>query len=401
MTTTLEDDTKQKEDAPWQTCDAFMAPTNTTTGWGVYAARDFEYQELVDIPPLYIPFEKKQGDTSSLHSRLIEKSALDGYVYKVYRNHLERNQSMVMFGYDMIYNHHPTDPNVIICLGPGYTQGFCARRKIRAGEQLLSRYGELDGGKNWFAVRGLTMQTGKFNLDSLGKLEFLKNLYCTKIYAGPGPTNFRQLVPRVDESRIAPFDAGLFDARAKIPIKEGDRIEQAPAMLLYKPFVDFTAIGPLVIAWDHLLPQHQEALRSAAQPWGEKLPIHYQGEASQWERIRRLASLDKIALLPFAGRIGLVRRVHNDYIDNHGDSLASTTGVDEDTASRSNCRLEIDVHVNKGEDVPDVSVILTLVASEDIEVGEVLKMDLKPAGTAFEKELLRLKLSETGHLHQL
>lgn len=401
----------EHDQAPWQGCDAFMAPTNTTTGWGVFAARDFEYQELLDITPLYIPFEKKTGDTFSLHSRLIQNSALDGYVYKVYRNHLARNQSMVMFGYDMLYNHHPTDPNVIICLGPGYTQGFCARRKISAGEQLLSRYGELDGGKNWFEVRGLTMRTDKFNIDSVGKLEFLKTQYCTKIYAGPGPTNFQQLVPpsNTNESRIAPFDAGLFDARAKVPIKKGDRIEQGPAMLLYKPFVDDTALGPIVISWDDLLPQHQDALRSASMSWGEKLPIHYRGEASQWERIRRMASIEKVAILPFAGRIGLVRRVYNGKKEQEGNnkqessSRTTTTNVEEDT-TRSNCHLEVDVQVQviKGEDVPpDVTVVLTLVASDDIKVGEVLKMNIKPAGTAYEKELLRLKLSETGHLHEL
>lgn len=393
-------------DEVWQSCDAFMAPTNTTTGWGVFAARDFEVKELVDIPPLYIPFEKKPGETFSLHSRLIQSSALDGYVYKVYRNHLARNQSMVMFGYDMIYNHHPTDPNVIICLGPGYTQGFCARRKIRAGEQLFSRYGELDGGKHWFETRRLPMRSDKVNIDSFDKLDFLKSLYCTKIYAGPGPTNFRQLIPSIDKSRIAPFDAGVFDARAKVPIKAGDRIEQGPAMLLYKPFVDDTALGPLVISWDDLLPQHQDSLRAASMEWGGKLPIHYQGEASQWQRIRRMASIEKIAILPFAGRIGLVRRVHHDDNKERGEHVSSTTTttLDREEDHATNCRLEVDVHLQviEGEDVPYVSsVVLTLVATDDIDVGEVLKVDLKPAGTAFEKELLRLKLSETGHLHQL
>jgi hypothetical protein len=254
------------------------------------------------------------------------------------------------------------------------------------------------------------MQSNKSNIDSRSTLNFLRNQYCTKIYAGPGPTNFRQLVPTVDESRIAPFDAGLFDARAKVSIKAGERIEQGPAMLLYKPFVDDTVLGPLVISWNDLLSQHQNTLRSVSMSWGGKLPIHYRGDASQWQRIRRMASIEKIAILPFAGRIGLVRRVHRSKaynMEQHGEQSAwsSMTNDDEDATSSSNCYLEIDVYLTQvieaDDDIPEVSVVLTLVASQDIEAGQVLKMDIKPAGTAYEKELLRLKLSETGHLHEL
>jgi len=213
------------------------------------------------------------------------------------------------------------------------------------------------------------------------------------ISSNQGRSNFRELIPPVDESRIAPFDAGLFDARAKVPVKAGDRIEQGPpAMLLYKPFVDDTALGPLVITWDAFQPHHQDSLRSASKPWGEKLPIQYQGEASRWERIRRLASIEKIAIFPFAGRLGLVRRVRQE------ESGVSTTGAGADD---SNCRLEVDVDVQvvDGEDVPYVSIILTLVATKDIAVGEVLKMDLKSGGTMYDKELLKSKVRETGPLH--
>jgi hypothetical protein len=105
-----------------------------------------------------------------------------------------------------------------------------------------------------------------------------------------------------------------------------------------------------------------------------------------------LASIEKIAIFPFAGRLGLVRRVRQE------ESGVSTTGAGADD---SNCRLEVDVDVQVAGrgDVRYVSIVLTLVATKDIAVGEVLKMDLKSGGTMYEKELLKSKVRETGHLH--
>ena len=260
------------------------------------------------------------------------------------------------------------------------------------------------------------MRFDKSDIDSSSpdQLDFLRSRYCTKIYAGPGPSNFRQLIPPIDESRIAPFDAGLYDARAKRPIKAGEQIEQGPAMLLYKPFVKDTALGPLVISWTDLHQEHQDSVRSASAAIGGKLPIQYRGEASKWKRIRRMASLENVAILPFAGRIGLVRRV---VVNPDSEDLGQLGGAEEVATSmaiKSNCRLEIEISVTSpdvdggappprraDEQTPEVSVVLTLIATEDIDVGEVLLMDLKIGSTGYERELLKLKLSETGHLFEL
>jgi hypothetical protein len=178
-----------------------------------------------------------------------------------------------------------------------------------------------------------------------------------------------------DQSRVAPFDAGLNDAaRAKVPIKAGgERIEQAPSMLLYKPFVKGTALGPLVITWDMLLPEHQTAINSASAPIGGKLPIEYRGPGSDWQQVRRMTNLENVAIVPFAGRIGMVRRV------NSRSSLVSSI--------ETNCRLEIGITVlpqheeerneSKEDGKPRVSVVLALIATEDIPTGGVLLMDLK------------------------
>lgn len=215
----------------------------------------------------------------------------------------------------------------------------------------------------------------------------MRSQYCTKIYAGAGPQTHQRLFPTLDESRVAPFEAGLFDARAKFPIKAGELIEQAPAMLLFKPFVRDTALGPLVITWEDLLPEHQDSIRATADLIGGKLPIQYRGPDPQGERVLRMTNVKNVAIFPFAGRIGTVRRL---------DMSSPFLPV------KSNCRLKINLQVHEGEasdenSKPRVSVLLELIATKDIGTGQVLMMDLKPTGTAYERELLKAKLQAIGH----
>jgi hypothetical protein len=377
--------------APWQNCEVFMAPTNTSTGWGVFANRDFKEGELVDITPLHF-YMRTRDETIPSENRVVQSTSLGNYVYSAMWKHLDKYESNVLFGYEMMYNHHPTDPNVKLVLGHhGHIHSFHTMKRIRMGEEIVSSYSSQDGGKDWFELRNMTMSGQKAVLNNPGQIDFLSSQYCTKIYAGAGPETFQRLYPSLDESRVAPFDAGLNDARAKVPIKAGERIEQAPAMLLYKPFVKGTALGPLVITWDTLRPEHQTAINSASAPIGGKLPIEYRGPGSDWQQVRRMTKLENVAILPFAGRIGMVRRV------NSRSSLVSSI--------KTNCRLEIGITVhheegrNESEEdgKPRVSVVLELIATEDIPTGGVLLMDLKPAGTAYERELLKVKLNDIGH----
>lgn len=231
----------------WQACDVFMAPTNISgTGWGVFAARDFEQNELFNILPLFVPMEINDEQLYSEH-RLVKSTQLDDYVYGVYRPHIQKQQQMVLFGYEMVYNHHPTAQNVQFGLGNGYSQGFYAKKSARAGEQLFSSYGATDRGADWFDKRGLTMRLETDRISSREQLEFLSSKYCSKIYAGPGRNTYASLIPSIHPDRVAPFDAGLFDARAKVTIQPGDVIEQGPAILLPKRFIQDTALAPLGI----------------------------------------------------------------------------------------------------------------------------------------------------------
>ena len=82
----------------WQSCDIFLAPS--TTGWGVYAARDFAKHETVEAIPLLVPVGEEESQ------RIIKNSVLDDYVYGYHRLNGEY-ASGVLFGYAMFFNHHP------------------------------------------------------------------------------------------------------------------------------------------------------------------------------------------------------------------------------------------------------------------------------------------------------
>lgn len=356
----------------WQHCDVFMAPTNTSGGWGTYAARDFASTELLDMTPLYI----SMSNLSRAHTRLHKQSALDDYVYGVYRPTTSEYTSQVLFGYDMMYNHHPTAPNTQLGLGSGYSQGKYTTRKIRAGEQLFMNYGKRDGGKTWFEERGLTMLPYKdATIYSKDQLNYLRTQYCSKIYSTPGIPLF----PSIDEKRLAPFGkAGLGDARAKVSIKAGERIEKSTGMLLYEPFVQGTVLAPLVFSWDSLNDRQKSVITTFANNhYDGKIPVQYQDHKTDWKQTMRRTNVYDVSILPFAGRIAMVRRV--------GSSPAGT----------SNCYMKIKMVYN--QDYGSATVELELIATEDLAPGDILLLDMPKAGSTLERSLLQASLEETGH----
>jgi hypothetical protein len=114
--------------------------------------------------------------------------------------------------------------------------------------------------------------------------------------------------------------------------------------------------------------KHLRILRDSGQ-----VIVQYQGADTSWRCIDRFDSFEDLAILPAAGNIASVRRV--------GDAEAS------------NCRLVINW---QGSQLGSVGVTLELVATADIAVGEVLKLDLPPGGSAAELALLRDKLELKG-----
>jgi hypothetical protein len=359
-------DADDNNEGPWQACETILAPSSM--GWGVYAAKSFKQGEILDVAPLFVPI--KGG------SKEIKNSVLDNYSYGYIRNPGNSDRyHAVIFGMTMFYNHHP-EPNVRYTTFDGVGAAdihktavvFIARRDIVAGEQLFTSYGVHDEGRQWFADRGVEMQApaDKALLD-------LKPEFCSKIYAGVGLPSWKKLATRSDASdlaRLAPFDAGFGDAKAKVAIVRGERIEISTGLLLSRKLVKGSILGGLVISWkDDLKEEHKQHLRTLRH--SGQLKVQYQGHDTSWKSIDHFDSFEDLAILPGAGNIALVRRV--------GDAEAS------------NCQL-----VLGAQHYGSVGVTLELVATADIAVGEVLKLDLPPGGSAAELALLKDELELTG-----
>jgi hypothetical protein len=362
----------------WQGCETILAPS--TMGWGVYAAKPFQEGDIVDLAPLFVMMKAPKNE--------IHNSALNDYNYGHFRN--SDYYHAVLFGNEMFYNHHP-EPNVLYTYIRGVggdTQAagfvsFVARRDIVAGEQLFSTYGDDDEGRQWFAERGMEMQApaDKDSKIVLEDLELFQAEFCSKIYAGLGLPSWKQLGlsddparsdALMDVARLAPFDAGFGNAKAKVAIASGKRIEISTGLLLSRKLVKGSILGGLILSWeDDLKEEHKQSLRILRH--SGQVIVQYQGHDTSWRRIDRFDSFEDLAILPAAGNIALVRRV--------GDSEAS------------NCRLVLHW---QGAQHGSVGVTLELVATADIAVGEVLKLNLPQGGSAAELALLKDELELTG-----
>ena len=84
----------------WQGCDIFLAPS--TTGWGVFAARDFGEGENVHISSLSIPVNDESADG------FVKTSVLDDVAYGY-----GEFSYIVLYGASMLFNHHP-EPNILV-----------------------------------------------------------------------------------------------------------------------------------------------------------------------------------------------------------------------------------------------------------------------------------------------
>lgn len=190
----------------WQSCSTFLTPS--IDGWAVFAGRDFQAQELVELTPFFIPLE----------SHRTKHSVLDDYVFsfptrKASTTDSDRDSeyNVVLLGNGAFYNHHQNpnlqyvqifqrdeekndgnnhNNNTNVSTIP-HLVGFRATRKIFAGDQLYVSYGDYNYNTNnmdWFEARsGLqerTMTTEE-SIDSY-MLPFYLSKHCSRIYSGIG-----------------------------------------------------------------------------------------------------------------------------------------------------------------------------------------------------------------------
>jgi hypothetical protein len=388
--------------------------------WGVFANRPFERGEIVDVAGLTLPM--------SPHRPAVERSVLGDYVYGYWRvadDEVVMQLYSILLGPDMMYNHHPTDPNVEFqtfgrepnagletAMNP---QGFVARRDIQRGEELFSTYkhgNQLDGGVGWFQAREIVMEEPHMTLLDEDALPTLASLYCSKIVAGVHLEAWRERVMPLwppgrtmsrmkDVGWLPPLqggsDVGWGNARAKVPVKTGERLEMGTALVMsMSKHVQGTALRPMVYAWDDLHRRHQDVLRNMQQSSPKSFMVQYQGPETGWKAMDIFDddSLHDLALFPASGNIGMV--VRSSFLQ----------GADATTVRESNCRLVIREHMptwNGGDDSnksnttkPTVGVTIELVATSDLVVGELLVLDL-PAN---DNPTSEISYNEFGLLYQ-
>lgn len=373
--------THARELASWQTCSTFLAPSGDS--WAVYAARPFKAEELVELTPFFIP----------LHLEETQHSVLDNYVFGFHRDNKVFN--VVLLGNGAFYNHH-AQPNLkyvqVIQPGDGddipHMVGFRAMRDIDAGEQLYVSYGD---GVEWFEKRGLADKSPTEVKIDAAMMPLYKNKYCSAVYAGVGlPTWKDKILPMLeankdqfgttlppvswmDLTRLAPFDAGLSDARAKVALAKGDHIEQSLGLVLSRNHIRGTPLGPLAFYWENLKIDHHQHLINLRD--NAKLILQYQGTDTEWQSVDRFVGYSEITILPISGGIGMVRRVGNDDY---------------------NCKLMI--RSNKNHNT-NVGVTLELIATRDIAADEVLRLNIVPSEFREEYELLHDEMEASGQPH--
>lgn len=374
----------------WQKCRIFAAPSKIPGGgWGVFAAKDFEQHEMVEVAPMFVPIDKG--------TPVVKNSALDDYIYGYHREASgdapAKEMAAVSLGNIMMYNH-ATSPNVK-WMGFGHEPnrehqdnakavGFVATRAIKAGEELFSSYGLHDGGEEWFRSRRLERQqlsTEEAQLSS-EELQMAMQSYCPKLYAGFGREVFKtrvlgniapENIPGNAADGLYPKqNAGFGKVIAKVPLKPGDVIESGPALAMHVDYIVGTALAPLVFGWNVLMASHRINLRLLRE--AGHLTILHQSVDTNWRRIDHWDGYDKLVILPAAGSIAMVERV------GHKDETA-------------NCRLEIS---GSGSGEGSAGIILRLVATRNVDTGETLRLAVNPGGTSAEHIELRNEMQRTG-----
>jgi hypothetical protein len=369
----------------WQDCSIFVAPSKLPHGgWGVFAARSFQKNEIVEVSPLHFPLPPKMP--------ALKNSALDDYFYTsdYYDDHGKiQNAAFPTLGYIMTNNHHP-NPNVSFDWAgrpphpddPNQKSFFVmlkAKRRIEAGDEMFSNYGGSEGGQAWFIKRGLSLSVRPPEESKLQAGEELNTAmahYCPKLYSGPGHPSWRKvqrsnrlkttdgnLAPFYDLSRLAPVDAGYENIIARTTLSEGDVIEHAPTVVIPWALTKGTELEPLVFGWDDLNDSLQASLRQLREEG--YVTMQYQGQDTRredqtWKREERWQGFENVALFPL-GSVGMIQRVGS--------------------SPESNCRLEIRSSVNLDQqDTAGVrgnaGLVLVLVATTSMQPGDVLRLNL-------------------------
>jgi hypothetical protein len=364
----------------WQQTSLYLAPS-PGTGWGVYAGRSFSKGEIVEMAPMLLRFP--------VQSRLLKQTVLDNYHYEYWtwdgNSHVECTN--LSFGFSLLYNHAPNhnikyykfgaEPDV---QDPGRSvaMGYYAMRDIQKGEELVCSYGD----ETWFRQRGMEMidlsdaNNNEENQDKIAqRLQggWLDAYEC-KLHSGYGLRRVRTICQHKNifddfehakaydlESylpQLPSFDAGYQRVTVKQRAVPGDIMQIAPVLVLSKYLVKDSLLEPLSLYWNEL----------NMVPLGlTHLPVLDINELGY--RIHKPTPVEDTVLGLLAGSVGLIARSTTDY----------------------NCRLEVDKDFYTSD-----SFIVRVVATQTIEVGEIVKVNLKETASQEIKNALIEELVLTG-----
>jgi SET domain len=396
-------DNEKDEPKEWEGCDTFLAPSSVEgSGWGVFAGRSFKKNEIVEIAPLVLAVDED--------APIVKNSVLNDYIYGSVRYNYENKQlqhvAAVVFGNTMFYNHLAT-PNIAWLSfgrepasdGTIFTEaaGFGAIRDIDAGEELFSTYGLEDGGKQWFADRKLEQRASNGTASRKTGVVFAADSakYCAKTLAGigePGWSKVNQELAGYGQSshtismeRLHASDNTV--TISKHDVLSGAVLEMAPALILNKAQVQNSLLAPFCIYWSDLNFEQQTIMAELYEK--NEWIVQYQGWDTGWVRTNRINGWDEMAILPAAGNIGLVLK------------MSPTEGHKVSSKEAPNCKLEITssgslTSAGGVENTGSAGIILSLIATRDIESGEILRVDLIDTSTDFEKKLLYIDMKSTG-----
>jgi hypothetical protein len=260
------------------------------------------------------------------------------------------------------------------------------------------------------------------------QLQQYQQAYCSKIYADIDDFVFterlaafveppifydrsRLFAPSTKHSNITrnihEYDDPHYPwAMAKVPIVAGDRIELAPALVLGRDLVLNTPLAPLVYYWHDLNDKLQASVRDLRNRG--YYVVQYQGDSTAWLREDHFVSFEDSVILPVGGWIGRVQRVGG----------ASHDIGEMDSRVTANCKLRIlpansnnataeDVQQQQEEKsqnpfaLGNAGIVLELVATRDIAVGERLRINMPPGGTFLERLALYNEMERSGQIYTL
>lgn len=407
----LADQQPTKEHAP-KNCDIYLAPSELIGGWGVFAGRDFEPNEVIEVFPRFVALDRT----------FLYRTTLGDYFYSfVFQTLLINNDNqqqdqqlgIVAFGKAMFYNH-ATEPNTNIeytSFGrePDYkvmpwasiSNGYKATRNIKRGEELLTNY---DPTGKWFTARGINTKQIDYNHtnhQTMSAVELVHHLqdreqqYCSKMVAGIGCSTWTHRILPTEralqrQKMASPQGEGPpqrphwhFDYQSTLPLQDhptavatsfiptGQTIEVSPALVVPRDEVHNSSLSPMVIYWEDLETTNQEViqqLRERGAFWMKGI-----NEETGKLEIDVLRYYEQVAILPAAGNVALVRK------------------VGAETDSNPNCRLEILSSSSEGKrgalDYWSAGIVLKLIATQDIPDGTELKLNL-PDSSSWETKIL-------------